>query len=67
MVHILTCIFYVVGRQSQLLPNGLVLQGWVEGQSVAEGGTWDDSTELETRYVASTYFALNALENSNTE
>eukprot|EP01052_Picozoa_sp_SAG31_P003884 SAG31_NODE_154_length_22184_cov_25.917142_6_plen_624_part_00 len=69
LVHVLTCGFYVVGKENQTLPNGIVVQGWVDQQQTPPRGegTWDPTIGLATRYVASAYFCLNALENSNTD
>ena len=69
LVHMLTCIFYVIGRGDQTLPNGVLIQGWVTALEApeSEGGQWDDSIGLGTRYITATYLVLNALENGNTD
>ena len=29
LVHMLTCMFYVIGKNTQVLPNGIKIDGWV--------------------------------------
>ena len=83
LVHLLTCFFYMVGSGEEVRPKpgntaDVIIPGWVmqeEGwewtpedgkvQDTATG--WDDAVGLGTRYVTSTYYVLNALENASTD
>ena len=70
LVHILCCIFYLLGNSNQTLPNGVEITGWVNAMALptTQGGfAWDASISLGTRYVTSTYLVMNAIENSNTD
>ena len=40
LVHMLTCVFYLIGKSDQVLPNGVVINGWVLGLT-SEGEMWD--------------------------
>jgi len=81
LVHLLTCFFYMVGVSEQTMTNGVIIPGWVQGQEGFEydpdsgalvqggGSVWGpdaNAVDLGDRYVSSTYFVLNALENGGT-
>lgn len=66
----------MVGESDQTLENGVVVIGWVKNQqdwlisvsssSTTNGTHVDPVISLSTRYVASLYYVLNALENGET-
>jgi hypothetical protein len=76
LCHMLACFYYMAGESDQTLGNGVVVIGWVKSQqdwlntasssSVANGTQVDPVISLSTRYVASLYYVLNALENGET-
>ena len=51
LIHILTCFFYMCGTGEQVLPNNVTIPGWVQNEELE--GTWDDTIQLETRYITS--------------
>ncbi len=46
LVHLLTCFFYMVGVDPQLLPNGVIIPGWVQAQ---EGWEYDADLKILTQ------------------
>lgn len=75
LCHTLACFYYLVGEANQTLDNGVEVIGWVNSQedwlNVASTSTVSDGTPVDyisvaTRYTASMYYVLNALENGNT-
>jgi Ca2+-binding EF-hand superfamily protein len=82
LVHLLTCFFYMVGIDEQVMNNGVVIPGWV---MVQEGWEYDPDSKalvksdpsapwgpdandvsVNTRYITATYLVLNALESGGT-
>jgi hypothetical protein len=56
LIHILTCFFYMCGTGEQVLPNNVTIPGWVQNEEGCLGeceATWDDTIQLETRYITS--------------
>lgn len=73
LVHILACFFYLIGthNEERVMRDGstVIIQGWVNAQENWEPYVPDEPTIPGTtgRYLASMYYVLNALENSETD
>jgi hypothetical protein len=62
--HILSCLWYVIGLDSQVIPGVAdPVQGWVASQD------WEDADKVPvaTKYTTALYTVFNALETANTD
>jgi CRP-like cAMP-binding protein/Ca2+-binding EF-hand superfamily protein len=73
MVHLLACFFYLVGEVDEQLANGVLVEGWVANEENWWGNNASDHVAkpapeivLATKYITSTYYVMNAVENGAT-
>ena len=65
LVHIMTCFFYLIGKENSTMDNGKEVLGWVTLEEEPHG-EWTDQIGVGTRYLTSTFYILNALEHGGT-
>ena len=60
ITHIVACIWYTIGNNDQMRPDGQLVQGWVSQQNYGKHPVTGEEVGVSTKWLRAFYWAMIA-------